>query len=279
LQMPHLGDAGLCPHRKELARQLPHVGDAGMGVHRRMHAPELWKARPDLSSKGRGDAAPRLARKRPHLGGTNTNADGTPGKSGGKFLFRPRLARQLPDLAGDSGATGRGIHAKALERKTGGLSLYFQDLADRLRRVRVICGSWERVLGPSVTWRHGLTAVFLDSPYEQEGRADVYGFESRVFDLVRAWAIENGDNPLLRIAICGYDFQMPEGWTLVRWKASGGYSGQGEGRGRENAHKECIWFSPHCLDPQAEAFARFSQPIKAAEAADYGPLFELSEAV
>jgi len=292
--------SGWCPPHGAASEKMPHVGDAGMGVHRRMNAhANLWKARPDLSSNGRGDAAPRLAHKRPHLGGTNTNADGTPGKAGGKGIFRPRLSQQMPHLGGDRDA-GRGVHRKSLSQKipkiganghgadsmssgvmrqelreSSNLLEYFYALADRLRRVRVICGDWSRVLGPSVTWRHGLTAVFLDPPYVQAGRADVYGFESRVFDLVRAWALENGDNPLLRIAICGYDFEMPEGWELVRWKAAGGYSGQGEGRGRENAHKECIWFSPHCINLKEHAFAQFNQPIKVAETADYGPLFDL----
>ena len=41
----------------------------------------------------------------------------------------------------------------------------FEALHDRTRRVRVACGDWTRVLGPSVTWRHGTTAVFLDPPY------------------------------------------------------------------------------------------------------------------
>jgi hypothetical protein len=67
---------------------------------------------------------------------------------------------------------------------------------------------------------------------------------------VRQWAIENGDNPLLRIAYCGYDNEcvMPDNWTVYRWKAPGGYGSQGEGQGRENAGRECVWFSPHCID-------------------------------
>lgn len=39
---------------------------------------------------------------------------------------------------------------------------------------------------------------------------------------------------------------MP-GWTAWRWKARGGY-GVSE-RGRANAARETIWFSPHCLVP------------------------------
>ena len=41
---------------------------------------------------------------------------------------------------------------------------------------------------------------------------------------------------------------MPDGWKPLRWKAAGGYGSQGAGRGRENAAREVVWFSPHCLD-------------------------------
>jgi len=53
----------------------------------------------------------------------------------------------------------------------------------------------------------------------------------------------------MRIALCGYDnegYDLP-GWTEVAWKAAGGYAGVGNGPGRENAKRERIWFSPHCL--------------------------------
>jgi hypothetical protein len=38
---------------------------------------------------------------------------------------------------------------------------WFQELAKRLSRVRVCCGDWSRVTGPSVTHGMGLTGVFL----------------------------------------------------------------------------------------------------------------------
>ena len=67
---------------------------------------------------------------------------------------------------------------------------------------------------------------------------------------VREWAIANGDNPLLRIALCGYhgEHAMPEGWREVAWKAAGGYGSQAaDGKGRENSKKERIYFSPSCI--------------------------------
>src|SRR5579863_1799160 len=44
---------------------------------------------------------------------------------------------------------------------------WFNELAGRLRNVRVCCGDWSRVVTPSVTWNIGggmLTGVFLDPP-------------------------------------------------------------------------------------------------------------------
>jgi hypothetical protein len=66
---------------------------------------------------------------------------------------------------------------------------------------------------------------------------------------VREWAIENGNDPRMRIALCGYEGEhaMPGTWECVPWKARGGYGSQGEGRGRDNSARERIWFSPHCL--------------------------------
>jgi len=160
-----------------------------------------------------------------------------------------RLSEQLPHV----GDAGRGIHAA----RGGNLHSYFTTLAARLRRVRVCCGDWQRVLGPSVTTKHGTTAIFLDPPYERTSRADVYTHEGDVFADVQAWATANGDNPLLRIAICGYfrDGLFPDNWEVYRWKANGGYGLQGTGRGRANADKECIWFSPHCMSVYGPMFA------------------------
>jgi DNA adenine methylase len=158
---------------------------------------------------------------------------------------------QLPHL----GNAGRGVHRSKLPHlgdagRGERIRSWFVALKVRLRDVRVACGEWDRVLGPSVTERHGVTAVVLDPPYGATEHSVNYS-ASRV-DVsadVRAWAILNGDNPKLRIALCGYDGEhaMPEDWIAVRWKARGGYGSQGEGRGRENAARETIWFSPHCL--------------------------------
>lgn len=130
------------------------------------------------------------------------------------------------------------------------LTAYMIQLRDRLRRVRICCGDWTRVMGESVTIKHGLTGVFLDPPYAHNERdKQLYSYDEDVAAAVRRWAIANGDNPLYRIALCGFDteHEMPDNWTAYRWRTNGGYGNQGQGRGRNNAKREVIWFSPHCL--------------------------------
>jgi len=133
-----------------------------------------------------------------------------------------------------------------------------QQLADRLRRVRVCCGDWSRVTGPAPTYKHGLTAVFLDPPYSLEERdPGCYAVDGPGISAdVRAWCIANGDNPLLRIALCGYAGEGHEplvdaGWTEFAWKADGGYSTQRKHGTNDNKRRERIWFSPHCLAAEA----------------------------
>jgi hypothetical protein len=36
---------------------------------------------------------------------------------------------------------------------------------------------------------------------------------------------------------------------VVAWKSNGGYGGQRKDGSNDNAGKERIWFSPHCLNP------------------------------
>lgn len=167
------------------------------------------------------------------------------------------VPQQLPHLTGDSGAAGAGIHASAFDGKTGGLYAYMNALAQRLRRTRVVCGDWTRIMGKSVTYEIGLTGVFLDPPYsaEAERQDNLYAQDClKVAHEVRQWCLENGDNPKLRIALCGYDGEHNEletaGWDCVAWKANGGYGGQNKTKKNENAGRERIWFSSHCLQSE-----------------------------
>ena len=172
-----------------------------------------------------------------------------------------------PDADGKlaNGNAGRGVNRQMPHLGNAGRGGPMADLAERMRHVRVACGDWGRVLGDSVTSRHGTTAVFLDPPYSDEaGHQISYRTTSgTVAHDVRDWALANGDNPLLRIALCGYagegyDVLVSLGWTAHGWKAKGGYGSQGDGAGRANAARETVWFSPHCLDAahsQPELFA------------------------
>jgi hypothetical protein len=130
------------------------------------------------------------------------------------------------------------------------------ELANRLRRVRVCCGDWSRVTTPSVTFRHGTTGVFLDPPYETgDLQYAAGGIGEGVSVKVAKWAVMNGENPDMRIALCGYEgeHQIPDSWQCVKWKANGGYASAG-GAAEENSAKERIWFSPHCIVSQPTLF-------------------------
>jgi hypothetical protein len=154
-----------------------------------------------------------------------------------------------------------------------GLLEWMRALSERFRRVRVCCGDWARVRGPTPTILHGTTAVFLDPPYSAEAGRDntLYEVEdTAVANDCRAWALEWGIHPDMRIALCGYtgehDTELnAAGWTALHWKAHGGYGSQGNGNGRTNAHREVVWFSPHCLKvsewQQAEMPLEIGDPV------------------
>ena len=166
------------------------------------------------------------------------------------------VQRKLPHLSAGQGVCRKRLHlgnaGQGVQRPNVALVEWFHDLAERLAVARVCCGDWTRVLGPSVTFIHGMTGVFLDPPYSHAMRnRSLYAVETDCSGDVRAWAIANGDNPLLRIVLAGYAGEHDEletlGWRGVPWKANGGYGGQGSGRGRENASRERLFLSPHCL--------------------------------
>ena len=170
---------------------------------------------------------PDSLRKLPHLGNAGQGVN-----------------RQLPHL----GNAGRGVN-----RPHVAVEDTMRALSERLRRVRMACGSWERVVTDSVTWRHGVTAVFLDPPYNDGAMAYSVGGTGISSD-VRAWAMEAGKRKDMRVALCGYDgeHEMP-GWRRVEWKAQGGYGNAGGDDADNNRHRERIWFSPHCARAEDQA--------------------------
>lgn len=114
------------------------------------------------------------------------------------------------------------------------------------------------ILGPGTP-----TGIFLDPPYKLSGRDRVYGEnETDVAEAVWRWCLEHGDDSRLRIALCGYEgeHEMPGGWECLAWKASGGYGNQRKSSINNNAGRERVWFSPHCLKPaSAPAISMFGE--------------------
>lgn len=270
----------------------PKLDGIGKGVHSNKAHPRgadrtTEANRPELAGAGKGvhsDKAHRGRRKseahhrkRPELDGTS------PGR--GVHSDGAHLSRQIPNLRVDSGAGGSGVHASGFlskaysagrrpamtsagqgvhlpslgnDRGMHGVSAapcvdWFRDLQVRLRRVRVACGDWQRVLGPSVLGKgknvggRRPCAVFLDPPYAHELR-DPYLYaedDATISAKVRQWALKHGDDPDLRIALCGYEGEhdMPPSWTVHAWKGGRGYAK----KGNDNRERERIWFSPHCL--------------------------------
>ena len=161
------------------------------------------------------------------------------------------VARKLVHL----GDGGRGVARQLVhDDEASGLTAWMRALSDRLARVRVCCGEWDRIVGPSPTVKLGTTAVFLDPPYSNDVRADgMYRLDDGdVAADVLDWCVANGNNPDLRIALCGYATEAhgvlaaEHGWDEHAWSASGGYA-NADSDGAQNRHLERIWFSPACI--------------------------------
>ena len=194
------------------------LGDNGDGCTQRTQ-----RKIPHLGNAGKG-----VNRQIPHLGDAGTGVN-----------------RQIPHL----GDAGTGARAEKLTQ----LTEYMNGLADRLRHVRVCCGDWARITGPSVTFKHGITGVFLDPPYADTAKraSNLYSADSEsVAHEVYDWCAANGDNPKLRIALCGYagEHGALKGWRCVQGKASSGGGYGNQSADNTNADKERIWFSPRCLE-------------------------------
>ena len=184
-----------------------------------------------LGNDGRG-----VKRQLVHLGnnGMGVNRTSVGGNGAG-------VQRSLPHLF-----EGRGIHRKRVT-----LIRWFAALAERLRDVRVCSGDWSRVCGPTATYILGTTGVFLDPPYSDAAERDsnIYTQDDlTVARAVREWAIAQGSNPLMRIALCSYgEAALPKGWQRFSWAAHGGYGVQRASERNNNRERETIDFSPHCL--------------------------------
>ena len=200
----------------------PHLGDAGQGVNRQL--PHL------------GDAGQGVKRQLPHLGSAGQGVN-----------------RQLPHL-GDAGRAGY----NNMEHRPNVLG-YFEQLAGRLRDVRVCCGDWSRVVTNGALNFGSTVGVFLDPPYLGDVRtADLYAVDDHTISHeVRDWCLANGDNPRYRIVLAGYsdehDELIPDTWKRYRYSASAAYSTTASAARQDGNHanrkSEVLWMSPHCLTP------------------------------
>ena len=161
-----------------------------------------------------------------------------------------------------NGNTGKGVNRKLPHLGDTGqreafLREWFGKIKARFEGVRVACGDWTRVCGPSVLRSAGgVTGIFFDPPYDLDMRTAVYANESNCAADVMKWCIDHGNDKDLRIVLAGYDGEHnrleAHGWRVHAWKAAGGFGGGRGQRGDENASKERLWFSPQCLDYQAQ---------------------------
>ena len=182
---------------------------------------------------------------------------------------------QIPHI----GTTGMGVHRIGQIPHIGhagkgvckgrNINIYkwFNQLSERLRYVRVVCGDWTRVCGGNWQNSMGDVGIFFDPPYGIENRTDVYSKDSHdVAHKVREWCIERGAISTYRIVLCGYEEHeelLKYGWTSQKWKARGGYANisVNHTQGKENSHREVIYFSPFCSRERERVLNLFEKEI------------------
>lgn len=259
--------AGWCIVPKRQMPDLAVTTRNGIATGRGVHATANWRN--------------PTHQKLPHLAVKSDGAVAERGvHSAANWRTLPHLSSEqgvhLPSLGND-----RGVHGLSAQPGTFLYALkllespeappcfeWFRQLALRLRRVRVACGDFERVLGRSILGKgknvggRRPCAVLLDPPYLEELRArGLYSEEDeQVSARARNWALANGNDPDLRIALCGLEgeHEMPKDWPVYAWKGVRGYSKEEN----QNRTKERIWFSPHCLKPERQPtlFDRLEKP-------------------
>lgn len=150
---------------------------------------------------------------------------------------------QMPRLTADQGVG-----------KATGIYAWFENLSQRLRHVKVVCGDWSRVCGGHWQDAHGICGIYFDPPYSSKNRGDIYAKDSQsISHDVREWCIKR-DSKNMRIVLSGYEGEHNEleamGWKKIEWKAAGGYGNRSLGK-NENCNLERLWCSPNCLDQDA----------------------------
>ena len=217
----------------------------GRLVKRGLREPGVWRGRPHLSNNGMGVHRPQLrepgvSHDIPHLG------------DNGKGVNRPHLRE--PGVWEVPEETFHPLTMPELRR-------WFRWLSARLRHVRIVSGSWTRVVTQGarltlpVRQGDGVCGVFLDPPYSQSERnGTIYMQESDsdVQQAVQAWCLDTGTDLRTRIVLAGYDTEHAcleaHGWTVHEWY-TGGFlrGGYGNIDGSSQQGRERLWASPHCL--------------------------------
>jgi hypothetical protein len=261
-QSPYLSreGQGMCAKLPDISG---HSGGSGRGVHQ---------------SSGPHQKRPNISGFFNEHGERTHHGRGVHGKVPEGSRVDPAHPREgRPQLA-DAFARGRGVNgndsAETCAARRAWLLDWFARLADRLRTVRVCCGDWLRVCDSfSVTTRLGLTGVFLDAPYkavlasgEKNRSGDLYSNDrsqdlTKLVDDVIKYCVERGGDPLMRICAAsyegeGYEVLLDLGWDCFEWKASGGYANR-SGKPNENASRERLWFSPHCMRAERDRMPLF----------------------
>ena len=296
---PHLTDSGkginrALPPADHLDQTIPHLTDSGKGINRALPPCEddgirslTWESVPHLTNSGKGinralppadhlkqqipcltvnqginralPPADHLEQKIPHLtsGGQGIN----------QSLPPANLQQQLPNLAHNNGIGCNRTQdisptrCRTKEERLADLKQYMRKLQDRFRFVRVCNGDWMRVCSPTVTYRHGLTGLFLDPPYslEKNKQTNVYGELSKQGNLnadLTKFLLENQNIDGLRVAICGLEgeYDLPKKyWDCVEWMGNSGYADKTKNKNRE---KERIWFNKQCINPNKRPVGR-----------------------
>jgi hypothetical protein len=245
-----------------ISRKRPYLTTDGMGVnHGNLREPGISRNLPHLSNNGQGVCRPQLrepgiSRDRPHLtdDGQGVNTAAT----------RARGVGDPPEF-----------HAHTMPE----LRRWMAWLSARLRHVRIVNGDWSRVcttgaLKTLPVRQGGKCGVFVDPPYDLGERSKgLYGHDTHgIADDVRDWCLRNGADKDLRIVVAGFDTEHfaleAHGWVAHEWFSDGWLEG---GMG-DQAHRERLWASPHCLgkrtSDQFDLFAMLEAPAAAVDADD-----------
>lgn len=145
-----------------------------------------------------------------------------------------------------------GIHRRT-ETEESLHSLIFE-VSAKLKKTRITCGDWRRVLTNCNFLDVVPAGIFLDPPYSTNDHnySNAYYHNGNPFNDCVAWCKENGRDRRFRIALSGYATNETSGlqdlgWTVYNWDTKGRMNNRSNASdGSLNSSKERIWFSPTC---------------------------------